>query len=268
MAAWREQRMRALANGEAITKQFRAETTSTGTGAADIYLYDVIDSWGGYWGISASDIVAALQGVGDVTVHINSPGGEVFEALAIYATFRNHAGAVTMHVDGYAASAASVVAMAGGRVVMEPNAMMMIHDAWDIAIGNEADLVEAASLLGKASQNLATIYQAKAGGTADEWRDAMRPKDTWYTADEALAAGLADEINQPTGTVDPVEAAGFGAAWDAARIQALYETAPAPTTPPAVGAGVPAAPAATINNTMVTIPGWDQFRAGAKGLKR
>lgn len=272
MAAWREQRMRALASGEQVCKQFRAELGGEQGDKTDIYLYDVIDSWGGYWGISASDIALALIGAGDVTVHVNSPGGEATEALAIYAQFRQHPGKVTMRIDGLAASAASMVAMAGQPVIMEPNAMMMIHDAWDIAIGNAAEIRDRADLLDKMSQNMATMYQAKAGGDADEWRARMTPKDTWYTAAEAVEIGLADSIS----TVDAgdlVEAAGFAAAWDLNKVRALYASTPAA---PARVAPVPAAPAATIKDvipapageTTLTIPEFEKFRAALKGLKR
>src|SRR5687767_4040065 len=198
MSTWRaqrmrDQRMRALADGQQQpVTQFRAEVDTEGT--TDLYIYDVIDSWGGYWGISASDVVAALQGAGDVTVHINSPGGEVFEALAIFATFRNHPGTVTMRVEGWAASAASMIAMAGDQVVMEPQAMIMIHDAWSYAFGNAEDLRAEADILDKTSGNIAGMYATKAGGTADVWRAAMQA-ETWYTAEEAVAAGLADSIN-------------------------------------------------------------------------
>lgn len=262
--AWREQRMRALASGDQVVKQFRAEITADGD--TELYIYDVIDSWGGYWGISAQDVVAALQGAGSVTVHINSPGGEVFEALAIYATFRAHTGKVTMRVEGWAASAASMVAMAGNEVVMEPNAMLMIHDAWSYAFGNAADLRQEADVLDKTSQNIATMYQAKAGGTADEWRAAMKA-ETWYTADEALAAGLADTINAVEADApDPVETAAFANAWNTESVRALYAGAlpvlAAAVAQPVITDVVPA-PAGD-----KPAPDWDAFRAAMGGHKR
>jgi ATP-dependent protease ClpP protease subunit len=260
MTAWREQRMRALASGDQVVKQFRADVTADGD--TELYIYDVIDSWGGYWGISAQDVVAALQGAGNVTVHINSPGGEVFEALAIYATFRAHTGQVTMRVEGWAASAASMVAMAGTEVVMEPNGMLMIHDAWSYAFGNAADLRQEADVLDKTSQNIATMYLAKAGGDVDTWRAAMKA-ETWYTAQEAVDAGLADSINTAASAdEDPVEVAAFANAWDTDKIRALYANAPAAVAVPVLKDMTPAAPAAP------TIPDWESFRTALEGLKR
>lgn len=160
-------------------------------GTADIYLYDEI----GYWGVTAQDFVRDLQAlkVSAIGLHINSPGGDVFDGIAIYNSLRNHPATVTTYVDGLAASAASFIAMAGDRVVAERNAQLMIHDASGICIGNAADMSAMVELLDKASNNIADIYAVKAGGTVEQWRDAMRA-ETWYSAEEAVAAGLADEV--------------------------------------------------------------------------
>jgi ATP-dependent protease ClpP protease subunit len=280
MSTWRDQRKQALADGQQPVTQFRAEVDTEGT--TDLYIYDVIDSWGGYWGISASDVVAALQGAGDVTVHINSPGGEVFEALAIFATFRNHPGAVTMRVEGWAASAASMIAMAGDQVVMEPQAMIMIHDAWSYAFGNAEDLRAEADILDKTSGNIAGMYATKAGGAVDVWRAAMQA-ETWYTAEEAVAAGLADSINTaaPVELVDVTVAAGL-AAWDAGKIRALYPSLPLATGGKVTirldntAAGFAQTATSVINNAITTpapagdpIPDWAGFQAALqKGVTR
>lgn len=180
---------------------------------ATIRLYDVIDSWGGYWGMSAKELALALdvlpETVAEIRLLINSPGGEAFEGVAMLNLLRNHGARVVAVVEGLAASAASVVAMAADEIVMNPNSSLMIHDAWGICLGNAGDMAEYGAFLDKVSANIADVYAAKAGGTADAWREAMHA-ESWYTAAEAAAAGLADRV----GTVDdaggePVEVEGL-----------------------------------------------------------
>ncbi|RPE40265.1 ATP-dependent Clp endopeptidase proteolytic subunit ClpP [Streptomyces sp. Ag109_O5-1] len=157
---------------------------------------DIYDEIGGSWlfgGVSAADFVAELAQInGDLEVHINSPGGDVFDGLAIYNSLAQRPGNVTTVVDGLAASAASFIAQAGKVRTIAPGAMMMIHDAAGACYGNASDMRELADLLDKVSDNLASIY-ADRTGRADGWRDAMKA-ETWYTADEAVAAGLAHRV--------------------------------------------------------------------------
>jgi len=168
-------------------------------GVATIRLYDPIDSWGGDWGVSAKEFAQALDelpdDVNEIRLHINSPGGEVFEGIAILNALRNHRAKVTAVVDGLAASAASFIAMAGDEIVMGRNTQMMIHDAWGICIGDANDMRDLAGRLDHLSDNIASIYTDKAGGTVEDWRTAMLA-ETWYSADEAVAAGLADRVEQ------------------------------------------------------------------------
>lgn len=171
------------------TPQWRVQAQDPAAGATAIYLYDEIS----YYGVTAADMVGALAGAGDVELHIHSPGGDVFEGIAILNVLRAHPGTIDVTVDGVAASAASFVAMAGKTVTMAQNAQMMIHDALMLTLGNEADHLKSAELLGQASGNIASIYQARAGGSLDQWRAAML-EETWYTADGAVAAGLADKV--------------------------------------------------------------------------
>lgn len=166
-----------------------------------IYLYDEIS----YWGVTAADMVGALAGAGDVQLHIHSPGGDVFEGIAILNVLRAHPGDVHVTVDGLAASAASFVAMAGKTIAMAQNSQMMIHDALMLTIGNQADHLVSAEMLGQASANIASIYAERAGGTIADWRAAMLA-ETRYTADGAVAAGLADSVL--AGSTDP------GNTWD------------------------------------------------------
>ena len=172
-------------------REFRAEAGTAGA-PSSIYLYDYIGGWDG---VSAKDMVATLAELsGDVDLHINSGGGDIFEGVAIYTALGSYSrGTVRSYIDGIAASAASFVALAGSEVIVEAPATMMIHDGWGFTIGNEQDHLDAAGVLGKLSGTIAEMYAKKAGGTAEEWRTKMRA-ETWYTAAEAVADGLADRI--------------------------------------------------------------------------
>lgn len=163
-------------------------------GKAEVYIYDII----GDWGVSAGDVVAELRSIGDLPIdlHINSEGGSVFDGLAIYNALRNHSKPVTAYVDALAASAASFIAMAAGRIVIAKNASMMIHDAMGFAMGNAADLRSLADLLDESSETIAEIYDDRAGGGVSKWRDLMKA-ETWYRGQAAVDAGLADEVAVP-----------------------------------------------------------------------
>lgn len=174
------------------TKDFRCEAVDTGF---EMWLYDVIDS-DDWYGITASEVVMALSAAGgsDILVHVNSPGGMATEGLAIYNTFKNYEGKVTMRIEGMAASAASIVVLAGNEVVIESAAMMMIHDAWGMTVGPADDHRAQADVLDKLSDVLAGIYATKAGKTSAYWRDQMKT-ETWYSGQDAVDAGLADRLN-------------------------------------------------------------------------
>lgn len=158
---------------------------------AEVFIYDEI----GYYGVSAANFAAELRGVtaSNISLRISSPGGDVFDGLAILNSLRQHSAQVNVIIDGIAASAASFIAMAGDTVKMQPQAMMMIHDASGLVIGNSRDMQEMADLLEKTSDNIAAVYAQRAGGDVEEWREAMRA-ETWYSDQEAVAAGLADEV--------------------------------------------------------------------------
>jgi ATP-dependent protease ClpP protease subunit len=168
---------------------YRIENATADT--ADIYVYDAVGGWGG---LCAEDFVNDLKSVKarNINLRINSPGGGVFEGITIANALRAHPACVTTYVDGLAASIASVIALAGDRVVMMPQSQLMIHDASGMCAGNEADMRQMAELLDKQSDNIAAAYAARAGGSAADWRTTMKA-ETWFLADEAVAAGLADE---------------------------------------------------------------------------
>lgn len=201
MTASLTDRFRFLArSGQREKTPIRAEIPGAKTedGVAVLRLYDPIDSWGEFWGVSAKEFVTALDELPDDTteirLHINSPGGEVFEGIAIMNALRAHKANVVMVVDGLAASAASFIACSGDELVMARNSELMIHDAWGICVGNAADMQKMADDLGHFSDNLASVYAEKSGGTVEDWRAAMSA-ETWFSAEEAVLAGLADRVD-------------------------------------------------------------------------
>ena len=181
----------------AITAEAAGEGAPT---RAKINIYDAI---GGWWGTNASDFVAELDGldVDELEVHVNSPGGAVWDGIAIMNSLKKHRARVTVIVDGLAASAASIVAMAGDEVVMAEGSQMMVHQASGGAWGNADFMRDTAGILDKIDQNLAGIYARRAGGSRESWLDVMRA-ETWYNADEAVAAGLADRADVAGEPVD------------------------------------------------------------------
>lgn len=141
---------------------------------------------------------------GPVRVRINSGGGDVYEGIAILNTLRAYSGDITVVIESLAASAASFIAVGtGGRVVIRPNAELMIHKAWTLLSGNADDIDKTRADLARQDMKLASIYAEKAGGELDDWLQAMSA-ETWYTAEEALEAGLVDAIEDAK---KPVEAA-------------------------------------------------------------
>lgn len=169
-------------------------------GTNTIFLYDFIVSseadaswWGGVSAEGFAKLLATMTG--PVTVRLNSPGGDVFGGRAIAAAIRGYEGEVTVQIDGLAASAASTIAVAGDKVTIAPDAMIMIHEAWTLTIGNKRDHAGTVDLLDKIDATIAEGYLAKAGdkGASTDWLAAME-SETWYTAQEALDAGLVDEI--------------------------------------------------------------------------
>lgn len=201
---------------------------------AVIRLYDVIDSYGMFYGVSAREFASVLDELPDtvteIRVLINSPGGEATEGMAILNLLRNHPATIVSVVEGMAGSAASVIAVGSDALEMNPNSELIIHDAWGLCIGNAAEMRDCADMLDHLSDSLARVYAAKAGGTVEDWR-AVMAKDTWYSAEEAVAAGLADSVTTATNP-DPTASARFD------RSIFARATVPAPKNPadhPAVG---------------------------------
>jgi ATP-dependent protease ClpP protease subunit len=162
-----------------------------------ISMFDVIgeDSWTG-GGVTANRISAALRSIGnrDVTVRINSPGGDMFEGIAIYNLLRAHPARVTVEVLGWAASAASIIAMAGDDIRMGLGSFMMVHNAWGVVIGNRHDMREAATLFDQFDAAITDIYQARTGMTRADIEQLM-DAETFMTAAQAVDYGFADAVD-------------------------------------------------------------------------
>lgn len=250
LKAWRESRP-----SDAL--RFRVQNAGGGSAPAEMWIYDEIvdgftaEFWG--FGISAKDVADELAGItaDRITLHVNSPGGDVFEAHAIYNLLRQHDAEVDVRIDGLAASAASYISMAGDSVTMTGGAMIMIHDAIGFTYGNAADHTDMAARLDKISDGIAALYAERAGGSVEDWRDAMRA-ETWYDANEAVDAGLADQVDDDAGdedTSDPKNATDMRPYSEAARHQLPTASNPGrtdlPSGPTGEGGGAPAAVATT-----------------------
>lgn len=168
--------------------EFKAEATAP---ESDLYLYGEV----GGWGASASEFIDALSTRKDqrINLHIHSPGGSVFEGHAIFNALRLHPAGVTTWVDGIAASMASVIAMAGNPVKIASNGFLMIHNPWSQAAGGSEEMRKQADVLDKLKDSLVKIYADKSGMPEEDISAAM-DAETWFSAEEAVAFGLADEV--------------------------------------------------------------------------
>lgn len=171
----------------------RSWSIKSAEGEATLYIYDVIG--GMFGGVDAEEVARDLAATEASTIHvrINSPGGDVFDAVAISTALRQHPANVVAHIDGLAASAATTISTAADRVEISDGGMYMIHNAWTLAIGNRHDLLDTAGLLEKVDGNIQRAYAERTGASTEqigEWMDA----ETWFTADEAVEAGFADEV--------------------------------------------------------------------------
>jgi ATP-dependent protease ClpP protease subunit len=175
----------------------------------EINVFDVIGQTLDGEGITASSIRAQLAVAGErpLTVNVNSPGGSFFDGLAIYNLLAAHPAPVTVRVLGLAASAASIIAMAGDRIEMGAASQMMIHDTMAVAIGNASVMLETASVLEMFDEAAAMLYYERAKkGSAEHFR-ALMAAETWMDADRAIAEGLADSKAAPRRASDAVATA-------------------------------------------------------------
>lgn len=172
----------------------KLEIRAAASDTTEILFYDEV----GYFGISSKDFATQLATITTpkILLRISSPGGDAFDGLAIYNSLLAHPADISTVVDGLAASAASFIALAGDTISMHESAMMMVHRAWGIAIGNQADMADMANTLQKIDGQLAGIYAKQTGKPVDEMLALMTGESdgTWLTADEAAALGMIDAV--------------------------------------------------------------------------
>ena len=165
-----------------------------------LHLYDVIgeDLLGGTPARLVAQDLDALGDVPEIVVRLNSPGGDVFEGIAIYNALVRHPARVTVHVDGIAASIASLVAMAGDRTVVAENAMFMVHRPWTAVVGDAEEMRRQAGTLDKAWSAMLATYQRRTGRRAAKIEKDVADAggEWWLTAEEAVAAGFADAVEK------------------------------------------------------------------------
>lgn len=166
------------------------------TGDNVITMFDVVgeDFWSG-GGITAKGVAAQLRAIGDrpVEVQLNSPGGDMFEGIAIYNVLREHSQAINIKIMGMAASAASVIAMAGDTIEIGAASFIMIHNCWVVSMGNRHDMAETAAWLAPFDQAMVDVYSARTGADAKEvaaWMDA----ETYMSGSTAIERGFADAL--------------------------------------------------------------------------
>jgi len=163
---------------------------------AEILIYDVIGESFFFEGVTAKNVAESMAAIGsaeEIDVRINSPGGSVFQGMAIYNGLKNHPAKINVHIDGLAASMATVVAMAGDTINMAKNAMFMIHEPRASVYGTAEDMLSQASMLEKLTSQVVDVYTSRTQMSESDVRAAMSA-ETWYAADEAKAAGLVTNI--------------------------------------------------------------------------
>lgn len=171
---------------------------------------DIVDNdtgkfydWIGWDAVYPGKVSTLLDGADEVEVNINSNGGDVFAASEIYTLLSQHSGRVTVNIQGLAASAASVIAMAGDVVHISPTAQIMIHKAWTIADGNADDMAHTSEFLDGIDDSIMNAYVAKTGLDKSELSN-MMAKETWLTASQAVDYGFADDVMDFGRSKEPV----------------------------------------------------------------
>jgi ATP-dependent protease ClpP protease subunit len=230
-----------------MNKRYGPFTINAKAGApAELLIYGPIgDAWDSE-SVTAAQFVRDLQNIeaGEINLRINSVGGSVFDALAIHNALERHPASVNVHVDGIALSAASLIAMAGNTVSMAENALMMIHAPWTIAMGDANAMRDVADMLDKMSEALSKNYARKSGKTPAEMLALLQDgEDHWFTADEAIAEGYADNITAPIEAKAEFDLSRFRSVPAAAAAYAMAMTGD--TMPQAQTPAAPAPQAAT-----------------------
>lgn len=189
------------APSDVLAKWAETPSNAASEDPATITIFDVIgeDFWTG-GGFTAKRMSAALRSIGNnpVTVQLNSPGGDMFEGIAIYNMLRAHKAKVTVEVLGWAASAASIIAMAGDEIRMGLGTFMMVHNAWGVVVGNRHDMAEASTLFEGFDSAIADIYEARTGRARKDIEKLM-DAETFMGPTEAVEKGFADAIDDTLG---------------------------------------------------------------------
>ncbi|AMW63823.1 head maturation protease [Mycobacterium phage Shipwreck] len=181
--------------GKPAEPWYRIQNKADDDTVAQVDIYDEID-W--YWGVTAKNFRNELKALPDsvdtIELHINSPGGDVYEAIAIMNSLRQHKARVVTTVDGYAASSAGFIAVgASDELIIAENSELMAHLPWAFMVGDAHDMRKMADDLERIGRNIASIFAARAGGSVDEWIDVLTA-ETWWSAQEAVDAGIADKV--------------------------------------------------------------------------
>lgn len=176
------------------------KVTAKAANEAEILLYDIIaDFDNSEWGFASAkgliNQIKALGNIENITLRINSVGGDVFQAQTMYSYLRSHAAKITVRIDGLAASAASLVAMAGDKIIMPSNALMMIHNPAGGVYGEAEDMRDTAEILDKIRDTIANVYVAKTGLDREKIISMMND-ETWMTATEAHDLKFCDEVEE------------------------------------------------------------------------
>ncbi|MGG3943377.1 head maturation protease, ClpP-related [Peribacillus psychrosaccharolyticus] len=179
-----------------ISHAFKAEVGEESDSATITIYGDIGESW---WGesTSAKDVEQELKNItsDSITIHLNSGGGDVFDGIAIYNQLKNHSAEIIVRVDGLAASAASIIAMAADKLYMNTGSMLMIHEASTFAWGTKTDIKKTLNALEGIDKSLADIYMTRFEGKRSEI-ETMIKNETWFTTSEAVDVGLADEVEE------------------------------------------------------------------------
>ncbi|MBO0586464.1 head maturation protease, ClpP-related [Sporosarcina sp. E16_8] len=177
-----------------VPHQFKAETNADNTQSTIVIYGEIGESWFGE-STTAGDVENALKNItsSEIIVRLNSPGGSAFDGIAIYNLLKTHSAKIIIYIDGWAASAASIIAMAADVLIINIGGMLMIHEASTGMWGFKEDFEKEAVVLGKLNQSLIDIYMTRFKGERPEI-ETMVSNETWFTASEAVDFGLADSV--------------------------------------------------------------------------
>lgn len=233
-----------------MARKLRVLSQDEGANAATLYIYDVIDP---FWGVSAEALAREIDAldVETINVRLNSPGGDVFDGFAIFNALDRSKARVVAHVDGMAASVASIIMLAADEVVMAANSFVMIHNPWMIAIGDVEELTRRIRMLEKLTDEGVKLYARETENSETQIREWMSA-ETWFDAEEAVEAGFADRIGEES--AEPVQA----------RVAARFDFSKFHAMPDRVAALIPQ----EAGKVIATIRDFEEFLRDEGGFSR